>query len=67
MPLILKQEDEMTWLDELTNKNKILNLLQTKKHNFESHTVNNILAKKNINSNVPEILLPFDYKDLDLI
>ena len=66
MPLILKQEDEMNWLDKKTNMTKISNLLQSKKHSFESYPVSNILAKRNINSNIPEILIPYNYEDLYL-
>ncbi len=64
MPLILKQEDEMTWLEKKSDVINISDLLQSKKHNFESHPVSNILAKKKINSNIPEILLPYNYEDL---
>ena len=67
MPLILKQEDEMNWLDEKINVNKISDLLKTEKHNFGSYPVSNILAKRNINSNIPEILTPYNYEDLNLI
>ena len=67
MPLILEQEDERAWLDEKINRSKISNLFQSKKHNFGSYPVSNILAKRNIDSNIPEILLPYDYENLDLI
>jgi len=63
MPLILKQKDEKYWLNTDIDKSRIPDLLFQKNHSFNSHTVNNMIGKKNI-KNTPEILKPYFYKEL---
>ena len=68
MPVILKKEDYKTWIKNDISKDEVKNLLYAFDENeMEAYTISKLITSKEENSNVPEVLDPFEYNDLDMI
>jgi len=66
MPVVLQEENERIWLDENMGNNDIEALLKPYPGNdLEAYTVSKMITQRGEEKNVPEILLPFDYPELN--
>lgn len=66
MPLIIKPEDKLRWLDTTLNKEDVEKLMQPYDGNdLKAHTVSKLVNRKKDFTNVPEISQPFSYPDLE--
>lgn len=69
MPLILHREDEEKWIDNTLSQEEISQLLiPYPEYTMEAFTVGKTISSfKNHTTNVPEILTPFQYPELDIV
>jgi putative SOS response-associated peptidase YedK len=66
MPLILPKDREREWLDvSLTKKDVESLLVSYDEHLMEAYTISRLITSKNRNPNVPEVLHPFSYPELE--
>jgi putative SOS response-associated peptidase YedK len=66
MPVILNQSDYNTWLDTNISKNDELRLLTAyDESNMDAYTISRLITSKEQNPNVPDVLEPYEYSDLD--
>jgi putative SOS response-associated peptidase YedK len=62
MPVFIAPEDEKTWLSKGLSKEQVLEMCQPYNDvNMRAYTISKLLTTKNINTNVPEVLMPFNY------
>jgi putative SOS response-associated peptidase YedK len=68
-PVILPHDLEQTWLDNTLDEQDIFNCIQTNYDHklLESYPVHKKLHKTSENSNVPDILEPFNYPELNTL
>jgi putative SOS response-associated peptidase YedK len=65
MPVILRREDEKRWLDRNLTPDQIKALLQPYDENgMEAYTVSRIISASGVKRNSPDIIVPFQYKEL---
>ena len=68
MPVILKKEDYNSWIKADITKEESKDLLYAfDESEMEAYTISKLITAKEQNSNIPEVLDPFEYKDLDKI
>jgi putative SOS response-associated peptidase YedK len=66
MPVILRQEDELKWLDRELDKTAIdAYLTPYDATQMQAHTVSRLISTKRANTNVPEVMREFTYEGLD--
>ncbi|MBK7108792.1 MAG: SOS response-associated peptidase family protein [Bacteroidetes bacterium] len=66
MPLIIKPEDKMRWLDTTLSKEDVEKLMQPYSENdLKAHTVSKLVNRKKDFTNVPEVSQSFSYPDLE--
>jgi len=66
MPLILPEQHLFSWLDENTSKEKIEKLIKPIDDDFlNAYTVTPIVSSIKENRNIPEVLEPFYYDELE--
>ena len=63
MPVILKPEDEKKWLGNL-NKEAVRALLKPYEGELKAQTISRLITQKGVDNNVPEVMAPYDYKEL---
>ena len=65
MPVILKREHENKWLSENLNTDEINSMLDPYDENeMEAYTVSKLITARGINTNVPEAMKLFEYKEV---
>ena len=66
MPVILEREDEMKWISNEINKTTAKNILKPYNENkMEAYTISKLITAKGQNPNVPEVIKPFKYNNLE--
>jgi len=62
MPVFIAPEDEKTWLSRGLTKENVIELCRPYQDTcMRAYTISKLLTTKNINTNVPEVLDPFNY------
>jgi putative SOS response-associated peptidase YedK len=62
MPVFIAPEDEKEWLTKGLSKEKVLEMCQPYQDtSMRAITISKLLTTKNINTNTPEVLTPFNY------
>jgi putative SOS response-associated peptidase YedK len=62
MPVFIAPEDEKTWLTRGLSKDQVLEMCQPYQDtSMRAITISKYLTTKNINTNTPEVLAPFNY------
>jgi putative SOS response-associated peptidase YedK len=65
MPVILRKEDERTWLKGDLDVDEIKSLLEPiEDTGLEAYTVSRLISFKKENSNVPEVMKRYEYEEL---
>ena len=65
MPVILPKKDEKKWIRTDLEEEKIQSMLKTYvKNDLDAYPVKRLIGKKNVDSNIPEILEKYDYNEL---
>ncbi len=65
MPVIFSEEEESKWIQSDIGKKRIKSMLKTYDgRDLKAHPVKRLIAKKGVNSNVPEVLEECDYNGL---
>lgn len=68
MPVILTKENEKIWLDRNSGRDDLINVLKPlSEDNFEYRTISRLISSRKKNSNVPEVLKEYNYKELPVI
>ncbi len=68
MPVILKREDEKTWLsDSLTSDEIDFMLGPYDEKQMEAYTVSRLIASRGKNTNLPEAIKKYEYPELETI
>jgi putative SOS response-associated peptidase YedK len=66
MPAILKKEDEQKWISKNIGKEESMKILQPFDENeMEAYTISKLITAKGMNPNVPQVLTPFQYNNLE--
>lgn len=66
MPVILRPEDYNYWLSESTDKKMSMSLLEPfDQEEMEAYTISKLITAKDINPNTPDVIKPFEYKELE--
>ena len=66
MPVILRQEDELKWLNRGLDKTAIdAHLEPYDDSQMQAHTVSKLISTKRANTNVPQVMTEFRYEGLD--
>ena len=66
MPAILNKDDEQKWINSEIDKEKSLNILKPYNENeMEAYTISKLITAKGEDPNVPEVLKPFQYNNLE--
>ena len=66
MPAILRREDEQKWISNTINKEESMNLLKPFDENeMDAYTISKLITAKGENPNVPAVLKPFQYNNLE--
>jgi putative SOS response-associated peptidase YedK len=65
MPVILRREDEPKWLSDSLDRQGIDALLQPyDESGMEAYTVSRLVSRRDVNNNVPEVMEPCTYPEL---
>lgn len=68
MPVILPRENEKDWICASLNKESAQALLVPyDEHEMEAFTISRLITSKQRNPNVPEVIQPFEYSELQTI
>jgi putative SOS response-associated peptidase YedK len=67
MPVILSQKDETHWLNKLTKEQVQTFLEPYPDEEMEAYTISKLITSKNRNPNIPEVLTPYSYPELQTI
>lgn len=67
MPVILERENERKWLDELTATEIDSMLKPYNEGAMEAHPVSKLITARGINRNVPEVMVEYDYPELETL
>jgi len=66
MPAILNREDEQKWISNTITKEESMKILQPfDEKAMDAYTISKMITAKGINPNVPEVLKPFQYNNLE--
>ncbi|MCK4902002.1 MAG: SOS response-associated peptidase [Thermoplasmatales archaeon] len=66
MPAILNKEDEQKWISNTINKEELMNLLKPfNEIEMEAYTISKLITAKGVDPNVPGVLKPFQYNNLE--
>jgi putative SOS response-associated peptidase YedK len=66
MPAILNKDDEKIWISNEMDKNTAQNLLKPFDENkMEAYTISKLITAKGENPNVPAVIKPFKYNNLE--
>ena len=66
MPAILKDEDYQKWISSSISKEESMNLLKPfDEKEMEAYTISKLITAKGENPNVPAVLEPFQYNNLE--
>jgi hypothetical protein len=64
MPVFIAPEDEKTWLSKGLTKEKVLEMCQPYEDtSMRAFTISKLLTTKNIITNTPEVIAPFNYNN----
>jgi len=67
MPVILCRENEEKWISASLNKESVqMFLVPFDEHEIEAFTISRLITSKQRNPNVPDVLQPFTYPELQL-
>jgi putative SOS response-associated peptidase YedK len=66
MPVILPKKEEQTWLTTYGKDQTASLLTPYDDHDMEAYTISRLITTKNRNPNVPEVLTPFRYPELQM-
>lgn len=65
MPVILRNEDHQAWLSDSLDVEAIAGLLQPyDESDMAAYTVSKLVSQRNVNNNVPEVMEPHEYPEL---
>jgi putative SOS response-associated peptidase YedK len=65
MPVILKKEDEVKWLDQSLSLEEVNSFLHPYEGNdLEAHTVSKLISARGVDTNVPKVIVHYEYKEL---
>lgn len=65
MPVILRKEDEQSWLRSILDKDLSKSLfVPYNSHKMEAYTISRLITSKTQNPNTPEVLEPYTYKEI---
>ena len=68
MPAILKKEDEKKWINSSISKVESMDILQPFDENeMDAYTISKLITAKDKNPNVPQVIEPFTYNNLEPI
>ena len=63
MPLILRPENEKTWVDaELSAGQAMKALVPLDEDRMSAHTISRLISQRGVDKNVPELIRPFPYE-----
>jgi len=66
MPAILPKEDEKRWISQDITKEDAMEILQPfNEKEMEAHTISKLITARDQDPNVPSVIKPFQYKDLE--
>jgi putative SOS response-associated peptidase YedK len=66
MPAILKKEDQQKWISNTINKEETKSLLKPfNEKEMEAYTISKLITAKGEDPNVPSVLKPFQYNNLE--
>jgi len=66
MPAILSKDDEEKWISKIITKQESMDLLKPyDEKEMEAYTISKLITAKDENPNVPEVLKPFQYNNLE--
>jgi len=66
MPVILSKEDEDRWISNTIDRSESLSILRPfDESEMEAYTISKLITAKDQNPNVPQIIEPFQYTDLE--
>lgn len=67
MPVILPREIEKEWLNANLNKQELIDFFKPyPEEDMEAFTISRMITKRGVNTNVPEIMNPIHYPELEL-
>ena len=67
MPVILSREDHPVWLSDSLDADGIASLLQPYDENeMVAYPVSKLVSRKDVNNNVPEVMEPYEYPELQV-
>jgi hypothetical protein len=62
MPVFIAPEDEKTWLSKGLTKEQVIEMCQPYQDpEMRAYTISKLLSTKNIITNTPEVIAPFNY------
>jgi putative SOS response-associated peptidase YedK len=66
MPAILSKEDEQKWISKIITKEESMNILKPyDEKEMEAYTISKLITAKDEDPNVPEVLKPYQYNNLE--
>jgi putative SOS response-associated peptidase YedK len=65
MPIILKKEDESKWVNEMKSNETSSFFYSYNNNDLIAYPVSKLIIQKNINTNIPQAIEKFEYKDLN--
>ena len=65
MPIILKKKDESKWLEEINDKEIKSLFYSYDDTNLIAYPISKLITQKGINTNIPQVIEKFEYKDLN--
>jgi len=66
MPAILRREDEKKWISNTINKEETMKFLTPfNEKEMEAYTISKLITARGEDPNVPAIVKPFQYNNLD--
>jgi putative SOS response-associated peptidase YedK len=68
MPAILRKEDEQKWISNTIDKEESMSLLSPfDEKEMEAYTISKMITTKGVDPNVPAVLKPFQYNNLEQV